>query len=558
MYCRKCGNQLDDDSKFCDKCGTKVELVEEDNVESRVATDKKGGSGDNGISQDEKVIEGEGTDTILEVEKPFVVEDIKKVADKKTQVWDGVILTMLAIALVLEIMVYIPIDREKKMSIAYEICIQNRVEEKPVFDELWAEVLEDTDKKAIFVNAVRVRGEQIYLNTEEDAANRLQQLQDLQTWGVVDTTYFQEQLQAEIFCNHLVNGSADVAIASLTGISESLLNRYKVCSFQRGEELYQQYLQESITYEAFLAYIQNLQACNILNYPIVDWSQRMNAVSVNRTAFLQAQEQYTQKNYYEAFTLLNGLSLHQDDTVYNEKIETLKASIVAEAKQHYLEIVNSYLANGDKKSSADIYKKLKEMYGEEDVEVKTIVSSLVDDWKIAYLEKLRELGNTEVSTAGGTGCYTQFYLKELFNDGDGIPELIVFAPLDSWGRIKIFSYQNGLEEIKFGNEDINVSAVYYIPEGEGGLTLSGARGPRTYYTFGVADKGKHELYPGVIGTLFSAREAYWDGEGGIDNEDAENARMNIEAFTQKEHMINFYNMKEKNYKKYLELGDLDL
>ncbi len=27
MYCRKCGNELKEDDMFCNKCGTKVELI---------------------------------------------------------------------------------------------------------------------------------------------------------------------------------------------------------------------------------------------------------------------------------------------------------------------------------------------------------------------------------------------------------------------------------------------------------------------------------------------------------------------------------------------------
>ncbi len=543
MYCRKCGNQLDDDSKFCDKCGTKVELLEEDNVASRATRDVKEDSDAKRISQEEKTIEDEGIETILDLEEPFVVKDIKKVADKKTQVCNGVILTMLVIVLMLEILAYIPINNRKKLSIAYEMCVQNQIEEKPLFDELWADIQEDTDKKAVFIKAIRVRAEQIYLNTEEDVVNRLQQLQDLQTWGVVDTTYFQEQLQAEIFCNHLVNDSSDVVIASLIGVSESLLNRYMVCSFQKGEDMYQQYLQETITYEAFLAYIQNLQACNILNYPIVDWSERLSAVSTNRTAFLQAEEQYNQKNYYEAFVLLNGLSLHQDDTVYNEKIETLKASIVAEAKAHYLEMANSYLANGDKKSSAKIYKDLKGIYGNEDADVKTIVGSLVEDWKVAYLEKLRELANTEETTMGGTGCYTRFFLKKLFLDGDEIPELLVFAPLENWGKIRIYTYEDGIKEVTLDGLNQYVADVYYWAETTGGLIIVGGQDCEEYSCFSVDDTGKHRFNSGASGYL------------NRDNYDEYKAMTSI--IGQSEH-INFHDMKENNYKKYLKLGDLDL
>lgn len=555
MYCRKCGNQLDDDSKFCDKCGAKVELLGEDySVNSKVKGINEAVA-DKNVSQKEGIPESEAS--ILDDEKPFVVKDIKKPSEKKMQVWNVVILVVLVSVLVLEVVVYTSLSKAKKMSLAYEICVQNQTKEKTIFDELWADIQEDTDQKAIFEKYVRLRGEQIYFDTEVDVTKRLQQLQDLQIWGVIDTTYFQEQLQAEMFCNYLANDSLDVAISSLTGISESMLNRFKSSSFQKGEDLYQQYLQEEITDEVFLRYIQNLQACNILSYPIVDWSERLDIVSTSRNAFLQAHEQYTQKNYYEAFALLNGLKLHEDDAVYNEKIETLNASIVAEAKPHYLELVNSYLAEGDKESGTDIYKKLKAIYGAEDEDVKMLVTSLVEDWKMVYLEKLRELENTEVSTAGGTGCYTQFYLKDLFHDGDGIPEMIVFAPLDLWGRIKIFSYQNGLEEIDFGGENIDVSAVYYCVEDEGGLVIRGANGSKVYRSFGIVGSGKHEMLPGATGTMFSSREAYWDGEGGLD-EDAEAALMNIAAFTQKEHMIDFYGMNEENYKKYLELGDLDI
>ena len=28
MYCEKCGNKLDYDSKFCDKCGTVIETTD--------------------------------------------------------------------------------------------------------------------------------------------------------------------------------------------------------------------------------------------------------------------------------------------------------------------------------------------------------------------------------------------------------------------------------------------------------------------------------------------------------------------------------------------------
>lgn len=38
MYCKNCGNQLDDDSRFCDKCGTNVDLIQESGVKHRKIT----------------------------------------------------------------------------------------------------------------------------------------------------------------------------------------------------------------------------------------------------------------------------------------------------------------------------------------------------------------------------------------------------------------------------------------------------------------------------------------------------------------------------------------
>ena len=32
MYCKNCGSQIDDDSKFCDKCGQTISKNEEKNI----------------------------------------------------------------------------------------------------------------------------------------------------------------------------------------------------------------------------------------------------------------------------------------------------------------------------------------------------------------------------------------------------------------------------------------------------------------------------------------------------------------------------------------------
>lgn len=45
MFCRKCGEQLPDDAKFCGKCGTKVELPslndKDESVKSKKEKNKK-------------------------------------------------------------------------------------------------------------------------------------------------------------------------------------------------------------------------------------------------------------------------------------------------------------------------------------------------------------------------------------------------------------------------------------------------------------------------------------------------------------------------------------
>ena len=42
MYCKKCGNKIEDDAKFCTKCGFKIETEETDIKTTRKKSSNNG------------------------------------------------------------------------------------------------------------------------------------------------------------------------------------------------------------------------------------------------------------------------------------------------------------------------------------------------------------------------------------------------------------------------------------------------------------------------------------------------------------------------------------
>ena len=76
MFCKKCGAQLDDDAKFCEKCGTAIKKIVPAAVsprdEASVDQDEdmkesESGSNDGKVPEQEEVITGVPVDSIRNI-----------------------------------------------------------------------------------------------------------------------------------------------------------------------------------------------------------------------------------------------------------------------------------------------------------------------------------------------------------------------------------------------------------------------------------------------------------------------------------------------------------
>ena len=88
MYCNKCGNQVDDDAKFCSKCGTPVNLE----VNNEISQEYKQGVTEN-KSED---ITNADTQKVLEIAEPVTQTPVKakKAFNKKLAVILSLVLAL--------------------------------------------------------------------------------------------------------------------------------------------------------------------------------------------------------------------------------------------------------------------------------------------------------------------------------------------------------------------------------------------------------------------------------------------------------------------------------